>query len=494
MTAPRNAKAGDADRGAGDRRAADVLCLSRHAALKHRREGAVLVLPERAIRLGGSGGEILQLFDRPRTAGEIVASLRARYPGSDGIEGEVDAFLARMLALGALAHGDETPAADSAPAKSSNDRIGDDGARRARDLHAKTGPPPAYTPLNLIAELTYRCPLQCPYCSNPLDFRTRREGLDASAWGRVFEAAAELGVVHLGLTGGEPSTRTDLEEIVSHAVRADLYPHLVTAGRPLTTARLDELAARGLRSVQVSIQAADAGLSDRIAGTPSFPEKLAIARHVVALGLSLTINCVLHRHNLHQVPELIEMAIALGADRLELANTQFHNWALENRAALMPSRAQLETASAAVAATRERSRTHGLSVLFVLPDYYAGRPKPCMGGWGRLAMVIDPTGLVLPCHEAADLPGLEFWRVPERPLAESWMEAPGMQAYRGTAWMPEPCQSCPDRERDFAGCRCQAFRLLGDPSKTDPACSLSPEHALIVAARDEREAELIYRR
>ena len=474
--------------------AASTLRLSPHAALKLRREGAVLVLPERAIRLGGSGGEILQHFDRPRTRHEIVASLRARYPESGGVEREVDAFLTKMLGLGALVRSGETADTAFGPPQSASEPIGSPQMRASRDFREVDEPIPAYTPLNLIAELTYRCPLQCPYCSNPLDFRKRRESLDASAWGRVFEAAADLGVVHLGLTGGEPSTRVDLEEIVSHAVRADLYPHLVTAGRPLTIARLDDLAARGLRSVQVSIQAADAELSDRIAGTPSYPEKLEIARHVVALGLSLTINCVLHRHNLHQVPELIEMAISLGADRLELANTQFHNWALENRAALMPSRAQLETASAAVAATRAHAKTRGLSVLFVLPDYYAGRPKPCMGGWGRLAMVIDPTGLVLPCHEAADLPGLEFWRVPERPLAEGWNEAPGMQAYRGTAWMPEPCQSCPERERDFGGCRCQAFRLLGDPAKTDPACSLSPEHARIVAARDERESELIYRR
>ena len=466
-------------------RAAETLRLSRHAALKTRREGAVLVLPERAIRLGGSGGEILQLFDRPRSEREIVACLRARYPESGEVETEVAAFLAKMLGLGALVRGGA-----------------DTGASTGSDAHSTFAPSrretsrstPTYTPLNLIAELTYRCPLQCPYCSNPLDFRRRRESLDASAWGRVFEQAAALGVVHLGLTGGEPSTRTDLEEILTHAVRADLYPHLVTAGRPLTTARLDDLAARGLRSVQVSIQAADAGLSDRIAGTPSFPEKLAIARHTVALGLSLTVNCVLHRHNLHQVPQLIELALELGADRLELANTQFHNWALENRAALMPSRAQLEEASAAVAATRAQAKAHGLTLLFVLPDYYAGRPKPCMGGWGRLAMVVDPTGLVLPCHEASDLPGLEFWRVPEHALADGWNDAPGMQAYRGTAWMPEPCQSCPERERDFGGCRCQAFRLLGDAEKTDPACSLSPEHARIVAAREEREDELVYRR
>ncbi|MBK7949454.1 MAG: pyrroloquinoline quinone biosynthesis protein PqqE [Deltaproteobacteria bacterium] len=323
---------------------------------------------------------------------------------------------------------------------------------------------------------------------------SRREALDANDWGRVFEQAAALGVVHLGLTGGEPSTRSDLEAILGRAVDADLYPHLVTAGRPLTTARLDAMAERGLRSVQVSLQAVDAERSDRIAGTPSFDEKLAIARRTSELGLALTINTVLHRHNLDQVPRLIELSIELGACRLELANTQFHNWALRNRAALMPSREQLETASKAVQAARARAEAKGLTVLFVLPDYYAGRPKPCMGGWGRLALVVDPTGLVLPCHEASDLPGLEFWRVPERTLEDAWRAAPGMQAYRGTAWMAEPCRSCPERERDFGGCRCQAFRLLGDASKTDPACSLSPDHAIVVGARDEREDELVFRR
>jgi pyrroloquinoline quinone biosynthesis protein E len=463
------------------------LGLSRHAALKRRREGDVLVMPERAIRLGGSGGEILRSFDRPRTGPEVIERLRALYPESPEVEHEVETFLARMLELGALVPTDET-ATVSAPGSASKLEP------PALAASAADAASPGFTPLNLIAELTYRCPLQCPYCSNPLDFRKRRESLDASAWGRVFEEAAALGVVHLGLTGGEPSTRTDLEEIVSLAVRADLYPHLVTAARPLTIARLDELAARGVRSVQVSLQAADAALSDRIAGTPSYVEKLAIARRTVELGLSLTLNCVLHRHNLHQVGELIEIALALGADRIELANTQFHNWALENRAALMPSRAQLEDASAAVAARAERAKANGLTVLFVRPDYYSGRPKPCMGGWGRLAMVVDPTGLVLPCHEAADLPGLELWRVPEHALADAWYRSPGMQAYRGTAWMPEPCRSCPERERDFGGCRCQAFRLLGDASKTDPACSRSPDHDLVVAARDRREDELVYRR
>ena len=349
-------------------------------------------------------------------------------------------------------------------------------------------------PLNLIAELTYRCPLQCPYCSNPLSFREYRESLSAQDWGRVFHEAAALGVVHVGFTGGEPSTRTDLEEILAHAQDADLYGHLVTAGMPLTPERLEDLAQLGLRSVQVSIQDAEAKGSDRIAGTRSFEEKMAICEKTKSLGLALTLNCVLHRDNLASVSQVISLARRLGADRLELANTQYHGWALRNRAALMPSREQLAKASAEVSAAKKTPG--GPTILFVLPDYYSDRPKPCMGGWGRLAMVIDPTGRVLPCHEAGELPGLDFWDVQAHSLAECWQDAPGMQAYRGTAWMPEPCKSCPEREIDFGGCRCQAFRLLGDSSATDPACSKAPGHERILSARKEAnsDVEFKYRR
>jgi pyrroloquinoline quinone biosynthesis protein E len=341
----------------------------------------------------------------------------------------------------------------------------------------------APAPLNLIAELTYRCPLQCPYCSNPLDLGAYRDSLSAQDWGRVFDEAAALGVVHVGLTGGEPSTRRDLEEILDRAVSADLYTHLVTAGLPLDASRLEDLVRLGLRSVQVSIQDADAADSDRIAGTPSYAQKLAICEKAKELGIALTLNCVLHRENLASVPDLLELARSLRADRLELANTQYHGWALRNRAALMPTREQLALASRLV---QEAAADAGdTTVLFVLPDYYSDRPKPCMGGWGRLAMVIDPTGCVLPCHEASQITGLEFWNARDKTLAECWREAPGMQAYRGTDWMPEPCRSCPERERDFGGCRCQAFQLLGDASLTDPACSLSEEHDRVVAARLE---------
>ena len=349
-------------------------------------------------------------------------------------------------------------------------------------------------PYNLIAELTYRCPLRCVYCSNPLGYRAVRDALDGAAWARVFGEAAELGAVHVGLTGGEPTLHPDLEAIVAGAARASLYSHLVTAGTTLDRDGLAALARAGLRSVQLSIQDADATASDEIAGTECFEAKLAFASSVRELGIPLTLNVVLHRHNLARVAEIIALAQRLGAARLELANAQYQGWALRNRAALLPTRAQLDAAGQEVA--RLRRETRGLEILFVLPDYHRDRPKPCMGGWGRQSLVIAPDGRVLPCHGAAELPGLEFWRVPERSLAECWSDAPGMNAFRGEAWMPLPCRDCPERAVDFGGCRCQAFALTGDPAATDPACSLAPAHDVILRAREaaaEPATAFVYR-
>jgi pyrroloquinoline quinone biosynthesis protein E len=339
---------------------------------------------------------------------------------------------------------------------------------------------------NLIAELTYRCPLRCPYCSNPKQWAQIRDGIDADAWARIFREAAALGAVHVGLTGGEPSARPDLEAIVRSATDAGLYTHLVTAGLPLTPDGLATLQRAGLRSVQLSIQNATAAASDRIAGTESFECKLAIARKTRELGLALTLNVVLHRDNLASVGALIELARTLGADRLELANAQYDGWALINRDALLPSREQLEAASAVVAT--ERFRALRPELVWVLPDYFSGRPKPCMGGWGRRLAVVAPDGLVLPCHAARDLPGLEFWNVRDRSLAECWNDAPGMNAHRGEAWMGEPCRSCAKRTEDFGGCRCQAFRLTGDATNTDPACSLAPQRGTLLEAREHASA------
>ena len=339
---------------------------------------------------------------------------------------------------------------------------------------------------NLVAELTYRCPLRCPYCSNPTALRDFPEVLTASDWARVFSEAAALSAVHVGLTGGEPTTRRDLAEIVAAAVAAGLYTHLVTAGLPIDAAGLGALQVAGLRSVQLSVQDAEAAASDAIAGTACFERKLAFAREVRARGLPLTLNVVLHRRNLGRVRELIALARALDADRLELANTQYQGWALANRAALLPTREALDAAAAVVA--EERAKAKRPELLFVLPDYFRDRPKPCMGGWARSHLVVTPDGRALPCHGAAELP-LEFWSVRDHSLAACWREAPGMNAFRGEAWMQEPCKSCPERVRDFGGCRCQAFALAGDAAATDPACALSPRHALVAAAHGAPRTE-----
>jgi pyrroloquinoline quinone biosynthesis protein E len=344
---------------------------------------------------------------------------------------------------------------------------------------ARSAPAAAPRPLNLVAELTYRCPLRCPYCSNPTNLRDFPDALSADDWARVFREASALGCIHVGRTGGEPSARRDLPEIVASAHAAGLYTHLVTAALPLDAAGLARLRERGLRSVQISLQDAEAAASDEVAGTESFARKCALARETKRLGLPLTLNVVLHRRNLGRSRALIALARELGADRLELANAQYHGWALENRAALLPAREQVAEAGRVVA--EERARDTKPEILFVLPDYFRERPKPCMGGWARSHVVVTPDGRALPCHGAAQLP-LEFWNVREHGLAACWRDAPGMNAYRGEAWMREPCRDCPERARDFGGCRCQAHALTGDAASTDPACALSPEHARIAAA------------
>lgn len=345
-------------------------------------------------------------------------------------------------------------------------------------------------PYNLIAELTYRCPLRCPYCSNPTGWASVRDGLDAESWGRVFAEAAELGVVHVGLTGGEPTARRDLEQIVAAARAATLYTHLVTAGLPLEPSGLARLQQAGLRSVQLSLQDSRRESSDFLAGAASFERKLAFAREVRALRLPLTLNVVLHRHNLERVDELIELARDLDCDRLELANVQLHGFAFSNRLALLPSREALERARRAA---REAQQRHARpEILFVLPDYWSDRPKPCMGGWGRTTLVVRPDGLVLPCHLAAELPGLEFYSARERPLRACWEEAPGMNAFRGTDWMREPCRSCPERTKDFGGCRCQALALTGEAAATDPACALAPRHEVVLRARRAAAAASVH--
>jgi pyrroloquinoline quinone biosynthesis protein E len=339
----------------------------------------------------------------------------------------------------------------------------------------------APAPLGLLAELTHRCPLSCPYCSNPLELDRRSAELDTATWQRVFDEAAALGVLQVHLSGGEPTARADILALTRHAAQAGLYTNLITSGIALDRAKLEALAAAGLDHLQLSVQDVRAEEGDRIAGLRGAQaQKQAVAREVVAVGLPLTINAVIHRTNIGQIEPLIRQAIAVGARRIEVAHTQYYAWALKNRAALMPTAAQIFDAHETV--ERLRAETRGTIVIdYVAPDYFGARPKPCMNGWGRQSLNVTPSGRVLPCHAAESIPGLEFWTVREHALAEIWERSPAFEAFRGTDWMPEPCVSCNRREIDFGGCRCQAFLLTGDARNADPVCALSPFHGTVEA-------------
>jgi len=341
---------------------------------------------------------------------------------------------------------------------------------------------PAPRPYTLVAELTYACPLHCVYCSNPVDFARHRDVLDTATWRRVLREAERLGVVQVNFTGGEPLLRPDLEALVEEARALDLYTNLITSGLPLERARLERLRRLGLDNVQVSIQDARLAESDRIAGREAFHRKLEVARWVKELGFPLTVNTVLHRENLDRAGEVIALAEELHADRLELANTQYLGWALLNRQTLLPTPAQIESARSVAVAARKRLEGR-MEVVFVVPDYYVEFPPACMDGWGRRFMVVSPDGLLLPCLLAHTLPGLSFGNVRDQSVDELWTSSPGLAAFRGESWMPEPCRSCARRSIDFGGCRCQAFHLTGNAGATDPACSLSPDHALVEVAR-----------
>ncbi len=334
-------------------------------------------------------------------------------------------------------------------------------------------------PLGLLAELTHRCPLGCPYCSNPLALDDRAGELDAATWARVFREASALGVLQVHLSGGEPAARRDLPEVVKAARDANLYSNLITSAVGLTPATLATLADAGLDHVQVSIQDSDEASADTIAGYKgASARKRALAAEVIKLGLPLTVNMVVHRANIARIEAMVDLALALGATRVEIAHVQYYGWALKNRAALMPTREQVDIALHAVERLRESHRGR-IVIDAVVPDYYARLPKPCMGGWGRRSLNVTPAGKVLPCHAAEVIPGLEFWNVRERALADIWRSSPAFNAFRGDDWMQEPCQSCALKDKDFGGCRCQAFLIGGDARAADPVCHLSPHHARV---------------
>ena len=346
-------------------------------------------------------------------------------------------------------------------------------------------------PTTLLAELTHRCPLHCPYCSNPLELIRADAELSTDDWKRVFTQARELGVLQLGLSGGEPLVRKDLEELAAHARGIGLYSTLVTSGLGLTRKRAEALRDAGLEHIQVSIQDSDTESAERIAGVSSVKQKRAAIALVKELGFAFSINVVLHRANLDRIGELIDLAGDLGADRLELANTQYYGWGLKNRAALMPTREQVAKARGIAEAAIERYRKK-MQILFVLPDYHEQYPKACYGGWGKLYIVVTPNGQALPCHAASTITSLSFPTVRERSLEWIWQESPGFQAFRGDAWMKEPCRTCPRKTVDFGGCRCQAFALTGDAANPDPVCTLTPFRRIIDEALAEPAETIEY--
>jgi len=341
-----------------------------------------------------------------------------------------------------------------------------------------SGPVPR--PYSLLAEVTHRCPLHCPYCSNPTQLAAPDRELSGQDWTRALREAADLGVIHVGFSGGEPLQRPDIVELVAAARAAGLYSNLITSALGLTKRRAGALREAGLDSIQISFQADLEPLADQIAGTSAHRKKLEAAQLVRELGFPLTINVVLHRGNIGRIGQSISLAESLGAERLELANTQYYGWAYRNRAALLPSREQIDAAVRVAVAARERLRGK-MEILFVVPDYFSDRPKPCMNGWGNRHLTINPVGDVLPCPTAGHIAEMRFENIRDRPLAWIWRESDSFNRFRGTEWMREPCRSCEFREIDFGGCRCQAALLTGDAGVTDPVCKFSPNRGLIDA-------------
>jgi len=330
-------------------------------------------------------------------------------------------------------------------------------------------------PLSLIAEITHRCPLHCVYCSNPVTMNGKSEELSTQTWVDVFQQAAEIGILQLDLTGGEPLARGDLVELVRAARQAGLYVNLITSGIGLSAEKLEQLARARLDHVQLSFQDSEAVAADEIAGAAVHARKLEIARDIERHQMGFTVNIVVHRRNLPRLPQMIALAEELGAHKLEIAHVQYYGWAFRNRQNLLPTRAQLDSSLEVVQAAQARLEGR-MRIDYVVPDYYAKFPKACMGGWGRKTMLINPAGEVLPCHAATVIPGMRFDNVKLRTLPWIWNESDSFQRFRGEAWMPEPCRSCDRRTRDFGGCRCQALLITGDAYATDPVCSLAPAH------------------
>lgn len=355
-------------------------------------------------------------------------------------------------------------------------------------------------PLWLLAELTYACPLQCPYCSNPVDFARVKTELTTEEWRRVLTEARAMGATQLGFSGGEPLVRRDLETLIAHARTLGYYTNLITSGLGMDEARVQAFREAGLDHIQLSFQSSEKAQNDFIAGCEAFEHKLAMARAVKQSGYPMVLCFVIHRDNIDRIEDMLRLAVDLQADYVELATTQYYGWALHNRDRLLPTRAQLEGAEAI--AHDYQARYQGrMKIYYVVPDYYETRPKACMNGWGAVFLTIAPDGTALPCHAARELPGIQFPSVREHDIAWIWNESPAFNRFRGFDWMKEPCRTCPERFKDFGGCRCQAFLLTGDAENADPVCDLSPHHDRVLAAIERAaksspagsEAPLVFR-
>jgi pyrroloquinoline quinone biosynthesis protein E len=363
-----------------------------------------------------------------------------------------------------------------------------------------TNATPPSPPLWLLAELTYRCPLHCAFCYNPVDFASHDAELDTDTWCDVMTQARKLGAAQIGFSGGEPLLRDDLEALVEHARALGFYTNLITSGVGLNEARIARLKTAGLDHIQLSLQDSTRELNDFLTSTRTFELKQRVARLIKAYDYPMVLNCVLHRYNLPHVGQIIEMALEMGAEYLELANTQYYGWAMLNRAQLMPTAEQLREAEATVNEYRARVGDR-CRILFVVPDYFETRPKACMNGWGSVFLGVAPDGTALPCHSARALPGLALPNVRDTSLAQVWYESDAFIAFRGDGWMREPCRTCDEREHDHGGCRCQAYLLTGDADAADPVCGKSAHHGVIEQvvklarqpARDAAEQPLIFR-
>ncbi len=343
-------------------------------------------------------------------------------------------------------------------------------------------------PLWLLAELTYACPLQCPYCSNPMDFADIKSELTTDEWKSVFKQAREMGATQLGLSGGEPLARADLVELIRYARELGFYTNLITSGVGLNANKVQEFKDAGLDHIQVSFQASSEDLNNLIAGTDAFKHKIEMAKAVKAAGYPMVLCFVTHRQNIEQMDEILDLAISLEADYVELATTQYYGWAMHNRDQLLPMKEQLVKAEA-IAHRYQEEQKGNMKIYYVVPDYYEERPKACMNGWGNVFLTVTPDGTALPCHAARELPGMDLPNVRSESIDAIWNDSNDFNRFRGFDWMPEPCRSCDEKEKDFGGCRCQAFMLTGDPSKTDPVCSKSPDHHLIEEALERGRLE-----